>query len=102
MASITIRNLYEQTKTRLRVRAAHHKRSMEEEARHILRVSLSEDRTIPSNLGEAIGRRFAPLGGVDLPLPPQGPLRGPSKLGSHAEIELWLEGLGKPKRPRRR
>jgi len=47
MASITIRNLDEQTKSRLRVRAAHHKRSMEEEARHILRASLAEDRTIP-------------------------------------------------------
>jgi len=35
MASITIRKLDEQTKARLRVRAAHPKRSMEEEARNI-------------------------------------------------------------------
>ena len=37
MASITIRNLDESVKARLRIRAAQHGRSMEEEARHILR-----------------------------------------------------------------
>ena len=81
MASITIRNLDEQTKGRLRVRAAHHKRSMEEEARHILRASLAEGRAIPGNLVEAIRRRFEPLGGVELPLPPREPIREPPKPG---------------------
>lgn len=37
MASITIRNLDDEVKRRLRVRAAEHGRSMEEEAREILR-----------------------------------------------------------------
>ena len=37
MASITIRDIDERLKTRLRVRAAHNGRSMEEEARDILR-----------------------------------------------------------------
>jgi plasmid stability protein len=37
MASITIRNLDDDVKRRLRVRAAEHGRSMEEEARDILR-----------------------------------------------------------------
>jgi len=37
MASITIRNLDDDVKHRLRVRAAEHGRSMEEEARDILR-----------------------------------------------------------------
>ena len=41
MATLTIRQLDEKTKTRLRVRAAHHGRSMEEEAREILRSALS-------------------------------------------------------------
>ena len=36
MATITIRNLDEKTKARLRVRAAQHGRSMEEEARTLL------------------------------------------------------------------
>jgi antitoxin FitA len=38
MASITIRNLEELLKARLRIRAATHGRSMEEEARDILRM----------------------------------------------------------------
>ena len=37
MASLTIRNLEDDTKERLRIRAARHGRSMEEEARLILR-----------------------------------------------------------------
>ena len=50
MASITIRKLDEQTKTRLRIRAAHHKRSMEDEARNILRAALAQDAPKPRNL----------------------------------------------------
>jgi antitoxin FitA len=68
LASITIRNLDEQTKTRLRVRAAHRKRSMEDEARNILRAALAQDAGTPQNLAEAIRRRFRPLGGVTLRL----------------------------------
>ena len=79
MASITIRNLDEQTKARLRVRAAHHKRSMEEEARNILRAALTEDTITPRNLAEAIRRRFQPFGGVDLRLPAREPMREPPK-----------------------
>ncbi len=41
MASITIRNLEEPLKARLRIRAATHGRSMEEEARDILRNVLT-------------------------------------------------------------
>ena len=40
MASITIRNLDDEVKTRLRVRAAGNGRSMEEEARQILRKAV--------------------------------------------------------------
>jgi plasmid stability protein len=47
MASITIRNLDDDIKQRLRVRAAEHGRSMEEEAREILRRVMTE---APSNL----------------------------------------------------
>ena len=79
MASITIRNLDDQTKARLRVRAAHRKRSMEDEARHILRAALAEDTGTPHNLAEAIRRRFRPLGGVVLRLPPREPMREPPR-----------------------
>ena len=68
MASITIRNLDDDVKTRLRVRAAAHHRSMEEEARLILREAVGNP-VVPANLGEAIHRRFAALGGVELDLP---------------------------------
>ena len=76
MASITIRNLDDDVKTRLRVRAAEHHRSMEEEARLILREAV-EPKKDPRNLAEAIRARIAPLGGVDLELPPRGPGREP-------------------------
>ncbi|MBI3041990.1 MAG: plasmid stabilization protein [Betaproteobacteria bacterium] len=79
MASITIRNLDEQTKARLRVRAAHRKRSMEEEARNILRTTLAKESGTPGDLAEAIRRRFRPLGGVELRLPAREPMREPPK-----------------------
>ena len=69
MASITIRKLDEQTKSRLRVRAAHHNRSIEDEVRMILRAALAEVPVRAPNLAEAIRRRFRPFGGVDLRLP---------------------------------
>lgn len=84
MASITIRNLDEHTKARLRVRAAHRKRSMEEEARHILRAALAEDASTATDLGEAIRRRFLPLGGLALELPAREPMREPPKPGKRA------------------
>jgi plasmid stability protein len=78
LVSITIRNLDEQTKARLRVRAAHRKRSMEDEARNILRAALAEDATTPHNLAEAIRRRFRPLGGVALRLAAREPPSRPA------------------------
>ena len=81
MASITIRNLDEQTKTRLRVRAAHRKRSMEEEARNIPRAVLADEPGEALDLAEAILRRFRPLGGVELRLPVREPMRAPPKPG---------------------
>ncbi len=67
MPSITIRNLDDHLKSRLRVRAAEHGRSMEDEARDILRTALSQKRGQPTNLAAAIRARFAPLGGMELP-----------------------------------
>jgi plasmid stability protein len=70
MASITIRNLDEGLKRRLRVRAAEHGRSMEEEAREIIRSAVGEQAP-PRDLANAIRARIAPLGGVELDLPPR-------------------------------
>jgi plasmid stability protein len=81
VASLTIRNLDDETKERLRVRAAHRRRSMEEEARHILRAAVAEAPAAATNLAETIRRRFAPLGGVDVRTPPRGAMRKPPKPG---------------------
>ncbi len=77
MASITTRKLPETTKRRLRIRAARNGHSMEQEARELLETGLARADAEPKNLGEAIHRRFAALGGVDLKIPPRGPIRDP-------------------------
>ena len=81
MASITIRDLDERTKSRLRIRAAHHSRSMEDEARTILRNALSEDAQPAKDLASAVRERFKPLGGVELVLAVREPMREPPKPG---------------------
>ena len=78
MASITIRNLDNDVKTRLRVRAAEHHCSMEEEVRLILRDAVNSDAT-PRDLAAFTRECFAPLGGVELELPTRSrPLREPT------------------------
>jgi plasmid stability protein len=84
VASITIRNLDEQTKARLRLRAAHRKRSMEDEARNILRAALAGEAATAPNLAEAIRRRFQPFGGVEFEIPPREPMREPPRPGPRA------------------
>ncbi|HEY8247675.1 MAG TPA: plasmid stabilization protein [Hyphomicrobium sp.] len=76
MASITIRNLDDDLKRRLHMRAAENGRSMEEEAREILRRAIS-DVIAPKNLGQAIHARFAAIGGVEMELPARGPMHEP-------------------------
>ena len=76
MASITIRNLDDRVKRRLRVRAAENDRSMEEEARDILGRAVGEAAP-PKDLGRAIHARFAAHGGAELELPERGPMRPP-------------------------
>jgi len=64
MSTLTIRNVDQAVKERLRVRAARNGRSMEAELRHILWEAVGEEEA-NSNLAEAIRRRFLPFGGVD-------------------------------------
>jgi plasmid stability protein len=77
MASITIRQLPETTKSKLRIRAAEHGRSMEQEAREILQSELSKTPHTGKDLHKAIREIFEPLGGVELQIPPRGPIRDP-------------------------
>src|SRR5438105_1164260 len=79
MASITIRNLDESVKRKLRLRAAQRNRSMEEEARDILRTALAQETAQAGNLADAIRRRVEPLGGFDVSLPARGALRGAAR-----------------------
>ncbi len=80
MASMTIRNVDENLKRRLRMQAAAHGRSMEEEARDILRSALSTNASRSGNLANAIRARFAPLGGAELSLAQREPMREPVDL----------------------
>ena len=81
MAVMTIRNIDDAIKKRLRVRAAINGRSMEDEARDILRSALSTDEPRLRNLGEAIHARFGALGGVDLAALPRDEIRPPVDFG---------------------
>lgn len=79
MASITVRNLDEELKRRLRIRAAQHGKSMEQEVRDILKDALDEEVPTGKDFIEGIRARFAELGGVELDLPARGPMREPPK-----------------------
>lgn len=79
MASITIRNLDDSLKRRLRIRAAEHGRSMEEEARDILRAEVGEPRS-PVNLAAANRARVGAAGGFEINLSPREPMREPPAL----------------------
>ena len=79
MAAMTIRNLDDDVKARLRVRAAQHGRSMEEEARSILRAALNtpQEANTGAALVKAIRARVERFGGVELELPKREPMREP-------------------------
>ena len=79
MASITVRNLEEGLKRRLRIRATENGRSMEEEVRSILRTALYRQPPAREDLASAIRARFAPLGGVELEISPRSPMRKPPR-----------------------
>ncbi len=81
MAGITIRRIDDSIKAKLRVRAAARGRSMEHEAREILKAGLTSKGGPSLNLADAIRRHIEPLGGVDLTISARQPVRGPVKFG---------------------
>jgi plasmid stability protein len=81
MASMTIRNIDDALKQRLRVRAATHGRSMEDEARDILRVALAASERPARNLSESIRARLASVGGIDLEIPARDAIRDAPDFG---------------------
>jgi plasmid stability protein len=80
MASITIRKLEQDTKRRLKIRAAMNGRSMEQEAREILKSALARTSKKKSNLAERVHEIFGPLGGVELERLPREAIRDPDWL----------------------
>jgi len=77
MAAVTVRNLDDQVKERLRMRAAAHGRSMESEIRAILAEAVSEpgDR---HGLFTTLLSRFGRIGGVEVDIPERStPVRAP-------------------------
>ncbi len=68
MATLTIRDLDEELRASLRVRAARHGRSMEAEVREILRDVLTRP-MVADHLGSRVRQRFATIGGAELELP---------------------------------
>jgi len=77
MASLTIRNLDESLKSALRVTAAQHGVSMEEEVRRILRQALQPTAPAPTGLGQRLRRRFQAVATDELPIPPRSEPRTP-------------------------
>lgn len=70
MASITIRNIDDGLKRKLRIRAAHRGHSMEDEVRDILKSALADPQLeVAGGLGTEIHQRFMSLGGLELELP---------------------------------
>ncbi|WP_409333830.1 FitA-like ribbon-helix-helix domain-containing protein [Burkholderia sp. Bp8963] len=79
---MTIRDLDEPLKTRLRVQAAKHGQSMEAEARDILRSALAVEPPQGDSLVASIRQRVAAIGGVELELPTREPIRELGGFGS--------------------
>jgi plasmid stability protein len=101
MATLTIRNLEEPLKTRLRVRAAARNRSMEEEARQILRAALQELAPSMPDLGTRVRARLAALGDVQLPVEARDPVRPPPAFEGPAVRTVGERKVGRPSGRRR-
>ncbi len=70
MGALSIRNLDDDVKARLRRRAASHGRSMEAEVRVILAEAVSDPET-SAGLLQSMLDRFGEIGGAELELPPR-------------------------------
>jgi plasmid stability protein len=76
-ASITVRDLDHRLMMRLRMQAAVHGCSMEDEARNILGAAVNREPVRLGSLAASIRARFACLGGVELPPVPRAAMRAP-------------------------
>lgn len=83
MATLTIHDLSEETMTKLRLLAAKHGHSVEEEARRILDRTVNQEER--KGLGTEIAQLFAEVGGVELLISPRSPARNPTVVADDEE-----------------
>lgn len=100
MATLTIRDLDDSLKRRLRMRAAGNDQSMEEEARQILRAALEEAAPSQSDLVARIRSRVAALGDVQLPIAAREPIRPPPSF-EDVSASSRVKRAAAAKRPKR-
>ena len=79
MASITIRNIDESLKAKLRLQSAQHGCSMEAEVRNILRQVLIPS-VVPSDFADRVHKRFTKLPMDSLPIPARQDARTPPEM----------------------
>lgn len=101
MATLTIRDLDESLKRGLRMRAASRNRSMEEEARQILRAALLESPAPAKDLASRIRARFAGLGDVKLNVPSREPVRAPPSFEEDSKATRAATSKRRPPSKRR-
>lgn len=77
MSIMTISNIDHGLESRLRKLAAHHGRSVEDEAREILLAALPLDIGDSAAMVRAIRRRVEAVGGIDIDLPPRDAMLDP-------------------------
>ena len=77
MSSITVRNIEESIKVGLRIRAARHGCSMEQEVRNILQQTIAQEAPQQISFAELVNRRFKGLAAQDLPIPARQAVRIP-------------------------
>jgi len=83
MATLTIRDLEDGLDLGLRLRAARHNRSIEEEVRQILRQAVQADTAVPQqNQASRIRGRVAAVAGFELKITPREPARKPPDLSA--------------------
>jgi plasmid stability protein len=94
MATLTIRDLDDTVKQGLRMRAARHSRSMEEEVRQILRQAIEGDTPAPpqQDLASRIRARMAAIGGVELKIAPRELPRDPPDLSGVLQPRKRAQG----------
>jgi plasmid stability protein len=83
MPGIAIQEIDEATKARLQTLAESHGRSLEEEAREILKSAVVAETLNGRDLAESIRRRLEPVGGFDLKLDPRQPMSERTHLGAN-------------------